>query len=203
MEPIKAWEIIKEIMDFFLEEKQCLTKLLTNIDINEIKDMYGNTLLHVAASMGDVELVELLLENGANPNAKNEYGETPLHRATNAEVAKKLIRYGSYVNEKDRDGRTPLHYAAYHGRIDVVETLLENDALIITDKDGQTPLHLALLEKRTQVAKLLLKYGADPNVKNKNGETPLHLAVRTGDAELIKMMIERGADVNAVDLDRR
>ncbi len=200
----RIW-VIRKVMDFFVRERECLSKLLDSPyldveDISDLRDTYGNTLLHIASEAGDVEAVKMLLD--VISDVENDRGATPLHVAANGEVARLLIKY-VYINEKDRDGRTPLHYAALSGRLDVVKVLIEQEDIFIdaTDNEGNTPLMLALKERHIQVAKLLIESGAIINIRNNNGDTPLHFAVLIGDAELVRMMLERGADVNAQNAD--
>ena len=65
-----------------------------------------------AAWNGDLIKVQIALENGANPNAKNNDGETPLHEASeegHVEIVKLLLERGVDPNTRDNKGRTPLH----------------------------------------------------------------------------------------------
>ena len=57
----------------------------------------------------DVEIARLLIENGANVNAEGENGDTPLHRVKDVEIAKVLIENGANVNAKNNEGDTPLY----------------------------------------------------------------------------------------------
>ena len=92
----------------------------------------------------DEAAAELLIDKGAKINAKNN-GDTPLHMIMNEAVAKFLIGKGADVNAKDANGRTPLHYAAYRGFADVVRLLLDKDADVnAKDDEGKTPLHYAI-----------------------------------------------------------
>ncbi|MEM2677506.1 MAG: ankyrin repeat domain-containing protein, partial [Thermofilaceae archaeon] len=71
--------------------------------------------LHKAAEEGDLQRVKKLVENGANVNAKDEYGSTPLYLAVlngHLELARFLVEKGANVNAKDIVGWTPLHIAA-------------------------------------------------------------------------------------------
>jgi ankyrin repeat protein len=81
----------------------------------------GWTDLHSAASAGDAERVRELLKKGADPNAKNEYGNTPLHEAASrghVDVVRLLLEHGADPNIQNNIGWTPLHLAAFwgHGR---------------------------------------------------------------------------------------
>ena len=91
-----------------------------------------------------------LVRGGADPNAKNEDGLTPLHVAVRRDlplVVETLIRHGAKTDVKDRAGDTPLHRAVVYSSPGVVWYLLEKSADVhALDKDGLTPLELALRE---------------------------------------------------------
>ncbi|PVU72509.1 hypothetical protein DDW10_04100 [Sulfolobales archaeon SCGC AB-777_J03] len=100
-----------------------------------------------AALHGDLIKVRTALENGANPNAIDSYGSTPLHyvaRIGRVEIVKILLEHGANPNAKDNDGRTPLHYAASWIDAGVVKILLEHGAdPWIADNGGHIPLDYA------------------------------------------------------------
>jgi ankyrin repeat protein len=88
----------------------------------------GNTPLHWAAETGRLDLAKLLLENGADVNAKNQASQTPLHfaaRANQIELAKFLFASRAKINSRDTSGRTPLHEATLKGHKEMVQWLLE------------------------------------------------------------------------------
>ncbi|WP_265035252.1 MULTISPECIES: ankyrin repeat domain-containing protein [unclassified Wolbachia] len=116
-----------------------------NIDTN---DKNGNTLLYSAAEIGDLNLVKLLLDNGANIEAKNgEYQATPLHGAVEnyrIDVVKLLLNRGANVNAEDKDNWTPLHYAADTNSLDIVKVLVDAHANLDARSDyGKAPLDIA------------------------------------------------------------
>ena len=85
------------------------------VDVDEGDDSWpGMTPLHYAADEGHTEVVELLIANGADVNAKDDSGWTPLHRAVSKvhnKIAKLLIEEGADVNTVNKDGLAPLDYA--------------------------------------------------------------------------------------------
>jgi hypothetical protein len=120
---------------------------------------YGGTPLHTAAVWNE-DVVQLLLANGADPNAKDLDGHTPLHSAVGYSrrgfkraVVDLLLIYGADINTKDDDGRTPLHYAASSGyESEVVDLLTRGADPNAKDKYGNTPRDLARGQSGVQVA---------------------------------------------------
>ena len=82
--------------------------------------------LIAAAKRGDTELCKRLLENGADVNAADEVGWTPLHSAAangKTETCKLLLENGADINAEDEGGKTPLHYATVNGNTETCELL--------------------------------------------------------------------------------
>ena len=135
-------------------------------DVNA-SDNLGRTALHKASGwQGQSEIVELLISNGADVNAKRS------------------------------DGAIPLHYAVYYNRMENAEILLSNGADLNAkdgDQNGATPLHEAAWRSRKEIVDLLISKGADVNDKDNEGQTPLDLAVQHKSSENIKLLRKHGA----------
>lgn len=124
------------------------------------KDSEGFTPLHVAASSGQVETVKLLLESGADLNARGLRGETPLLLAAGAgqaQVVEALLVAGADSNIATKEGRTPLHRAAMEGNLEAVKALLKAGAdSKAQDGQGRTALDLAERYKKGNDATLVI-----------------------------------------------
>jgi uncharacterized protein len=117
------------------------------------------------------------------------YGRPP-------EFVIELVRLGADVNAVDSTGETPLHYAAVHGRITEAEILLKSGGnLSITDKHGNTPLWAAVFNARGayELVRLLMAHGGGNYVdkKNRHGKSPLDFARQIGDQTLVAILEEQ------------
>jgi len=131
-------------------------------------------------------------------------GRTTLHSAPNWAVAERLIREGADVNARDSFGMTPLHTAARAGRNDVVEVLIARGADVNARSDrGQTPLFYAVVGEGKQMAEHLIAHGADVNAQDNYGMTPLHCAAAAGHREAVQVLLAAGANVDIKDNEGR
>lgn len=182
-------------------------------DVNVQHDNSGNTPLHIAHQRdeGNLEICKLLIEAGANVNAVNEDGYTPLLKALEddedfypeeiAEYVKLMIEAGSDVNAVNNEGSSPLHKV---WETKSCQLLLEAGANVnAIDGEGNTPLHKALWMENPpeiiiEICKLLIDAGADMYVENDNGDTPYDIATSDDDlsdiAELMRQ--KKAAEVN-------
>ncbi|MBI3929433.1 MAG: ankyrin repeat domain-containing protein [Armatimonadetes bacterium] len=127
-------------------------------------DAQGYLPLHLAARSGQAAVVEFLLGQGADPNARTRTSWTPLHEASahgHPEVIRLLLAHRAVVEIKEtQNGGTALHVAAFNGHLPAVELLLRAGAKVnARDKDGWTPLSQARDQGHQKVIDLLLKHG--------------------------------------------
>ena len=188
----------------------------------------GATPLMYASIYAGPEGMKLLLDKGADPNAKNDVGATSLMWAIgDMSKVRLLVRSGADVNARSNTGKTPLLLAAGHaGSIERVRFLLANGAQVnAVDRTGLNALAEAAAAGDVSVLKLLLTKGGDVNVKmaarfidirranteiitevlrratrRSVGITPLMFAVSSGNSEAVRLLLDRESDVNAETL---
>ncbi|HUU20211.1 MAG TPA: ankyrin repeat domain-containing protein [Sedimentisphaerales bacterium] len=148
-------------------------KEIIDKDPNQInvQDVQGFTPLHLASSKGHIEIVEFLLNHGADTELEIFNRDTPLMVAA---------RY------------------ARHGQYETIKTLLEHGAKVNhKDKHGRAALHDAAMYSGKEVINLLISYGADVNARDEHQSTPLHQAAMLNNIEAAKALVEHGADIFA------
>ncbi|XP_077195603.1 ankyrin repeat domain-containing protein 54 isoform X2 [Paroedura picta] len=111
------------------------------------KEIHALKRLREAANANDLETVQQLLEDGADPCAADDKGRTALHFAScngNDHIVQLLLDHGANPNQRDGLGNTPLHLAACTNHVPVITILLHGGARVdAVDRAGRTPLHLA------------------------------------------------------------
>ncbi len=174
--------------------KSTLTLLKGRIDQPNAQ---GRTPLFMAANWNYPEIVEALLENGANPGKQDNEGITPLHasvQAGNKEILKMLLSAGAPVNTSDKNGLTALHDTVLWENRVLTEILISAGANCnALDNRMRTPLHLAVNLENNNLVALLLNSCAYIDTKDIDGDTPLFTAARTGNTEALIMLLEAGA----------
>jgi ankyrin repeat protein len=152
-----------------------------------------------AVRNGNLAGVKSAIRQGASVSARTEFGETPLHLATNVKVAEVLIKAGADVNGRDREFEmTPL----FNADVNVSRLLIEKGAQVnVRAKKGMTPLSWAVYWDQQEKVALLIEKGADQNAADVDGKSPLHIAANWGKMEIARLLIAHGANVNAMDTD--
>jgi len=178
--------------------------------------------LHWAAYNNDLGAAQRLLAEGADPNAMNRFGVTPLHEAAtvgNAEMLKALLEAGGDANATFGEGETVLMTAARAGNAESVRLLLAHGADVDAYEHwhGQTALMWAAIENHADIVQLLIDAGAEvqrastkhdwvkisysegnvPKTRDLGGLTAVQFAAREGSLESVEKLLAAGADANA------
>ncbi len=120
----------------------------------------GDTAIHIAAASHRPEIIDTLLQLGADVNARNRRHAQPLHYAA--------------------DSRPGIDYWRPEDQARAITALIEGGAdPNAVDAGHATPLHRAVRTRGALAVSALLRGGADPSLQNRNGSTPAHLATRT------------------------
>ncbi|MDR1235455.1 MAG: ankyrin repeat domain-containing protein [Holosporaceae bacterium] len=148
--------------------------------IKKIVNRGENTPLHGVAYSGDERMAQVLIDNGAEVNRKNDEGYSSLHIAVMREhtnVVVILLDNKANIDEQGNAGNSPLHIAAMHGRRNVVEILLDRGANIdLQDNDGFTAAHWAVIFEEREIVEILRARGANFTIKSAAGQTPSDIA---------------------------
>ena len=149
-------------------------ELKNGANVNAASDEDTTALMHAAIFNQNPEVIETLIDKGANVNAKNKDGSTALTKAAfnpNPEVIKTLIDEGADVNAKSKSGGTALMSAA-------------------------------IFNQNPEVIKILINAGTDVNAKSKSGSTALMFAASSQkNPDAVKALLKAGADANVIDND--
>ena len=116
-----------------------------------------------------------------------DWDNADVSKNVDASKIKYLIERGADVNAKEQYGQTPLHYASYYNHIETTELLIERGADVeAKDEWEMTPLHWASCKNRIETAKLLIEKGADLEAKCNKGKTPFDWACSDEMEELLQ-----------------
>lgn len=177
--------------------------------LREASDGEGSRPLHVAAKLGMAPMVSLLLDNGSDMDAKDNWGRTSLIDAAilnRLNIVELLLDRGADLVAKDVTGMTALHWAAKNNHLRVVEVLLsegnarfhnENWAFESFNEDGDLALHAAARKGHVEVVKMLNGNRQISRICTKHGETLIHITALANHLPLAKELLHDGAEVNA------
>ncbi len=182
------------------------------------RDSIGDTPLHVAALHGQLDAAQVLIDAGADVNAKNNY--TPflpddlnqlfrtknlqdpviLLQSQDAHRSRELNAQGVDTREL-KNGYTPLDLAEFASDHNKMMQLLVAHGADVNARaaSGATPLFWAVMRDQKDDVKFLLDHGANPNTPDAYGDTVLDCALHLGFQSMVQLLVDKGADVNAQD----
>lgn len=179
-------------------------RLECGADIKQV-GIGARSALHVAAGFTtNPAVIQLLLNRGADIEAKGPFATTPLHWAAanqNPAVIRILLDRGANTEVQRKDsGETPLHRAARKGNSAAIRALLEYGAESnVESQYGWAPLHRAaeVSPENPEAIRALLEHGADIEAQTDQGWTPLHVATLRGNPAAILTLLDHGANIEA------
>ncbi|KAJ6539678.1 ankyrin repeat-containing domain protein [Mycena capillaripes] len=159
--------------------------------------------LQLASGEGHIEIVSLLLDNGAEVNTVDRFNDSALLIASargHTDIVRSLLENGAEVSAQGGHYGTALVAASLGGHTDTVRSLLENGAEVNAERgDWSTALVAASVQGHADIVRSLLENGAEANVESDYYGTALVAASKAvgGHAEIVRSLLENGADVNA------
>ena len=174
-------------------------------------DQHGLTPLHTAAFFGREDILPYIIEQGADVNAQDEYGQTPLHLALSRHLQGPRLEdlweddvlMAEHVWEFDDDSTDQILSNARDARMSIVETLCEHSMTDpnLSNRHGQTPLHSVRYSENgaEKLVERLVYKGADRTATDESGKTPIHMASRAGDVESLVILIKNSRDLSLRD----
>ena len=158
-------------------------------------DRLSRSALHYAVLRNNVNIVKILISNGASLYKADDTGVTALHYAAknnNPELVNCFLSEQKLEDIPDNQGRTALMWAASQGSKDVLDLMLKNPSYFSVhacDKDGLSALHFACIAGNDPCVKLLIAKGADVSLRDKLGQTPLFKACQQGHLNVLRILM--------------
>ena len=157
----------------------------------------GQTPLHYASFVGNIKLIKLLIQNGADISIKTNNNFNVLHLAVMGNKITSFYyfikKYKIDINSKDSKDNTILHLATFFNSKKLFNFLLTVKKIKINsrNKDGFTPLHFAVINRNISMIKKLLMKGAKCNIKNGKLDTPIELAKKNKNQHILNILKEK------------
>jgi ankyrin repeat protein len=161
-------------------------------------DNLGGTPLTYAAFRASNDLVDVLLDHGAEVRTEGHLWIEVFHRACahgQVRLAERMISRGLDIATRNEDGKNALHSAAEGGSVELIVLLTDRGlSPVSVDYAGATPLHFSAGQGHTRATEGLLERGAPLDARDSLGRTALHLAREGGHQKVVDLLVRRGAD---------
>ena len=172
--------------------------LFCSISFSVLAQSPENESLFEHIKPGNLKRFKTFVENGANWNERNRFGQTLLHSASEKgllDFVEYFVSLGVAVDAVDNVGMTAFHYACLEGYLDIVKYLVSSAVdLTKTSNDGLTGLHFASIGGHPGVIDFLLSLGMDQNTKSHSKMTALHYASESESLEAVKALLPAFVD---------
>ncbi|UNF62747.1 ankyrin repeat domain-containing protein [Spiroplasma poulsonii] len=189
---------LDSVKGYDLGDINTILKLRENIQIKlAFKDSNGHEIKN------NPEIVQLLLDKGADVNLQNKNGDIPLITAiknNDLKMVQLLLDNGADINLQNKNVDIPLITAIKNNDLKMVQLLLDKGADVnLQNKNGLIPLDYAMDRNNKELVQFLIDNGAGVNIKDWFGCTPLHNAIIKDNLKMVQFLIDKGADVNIQD----
>jgi ankyrin repeat protein/L-ascorbate metabolism protein UlaG (beta-lactamase superfamily) len=159
--------------------------------------------LHIAATAGQLEIIEYLIANGAVVDGHDRDESTPLMVAClrgQVAAAQLLLKHGAIVGQADLNGATPVSFAMASGNMKVIQLLLKAGVDLATQSPTNgTYMHPAAAVGNVEILEFLRSSGVAVDTANDRGATPLISAAARGQTDAVRWLLAHGADAKHVD----
>ena len=187
---------VQKVSEFFRKNAQYMNEIISLVDNNK------KSLLHVAAKVGNVNMVTFLISKKFSVYFRDKFLRTPLHLACQfgrEVVADELLKAGAQILARDSIGRTCLHYAACSDSTNLVTLILGKEPDLVTARDtyGRTPLHYSVWNGTAEQVKIVIKLlesKAEVDALDEEGMTALHFAAQAGKGKIIPILLKYHAN---------
>lgn len=167
-----------EVIDTLIE----YNKMAIGFSLVNLKDVNNNSPIFYAIKFHNYEVLQILLQNGADANYKNNDAMNALHYAIlkrDVTAVKMIIDYIKNLDTRSKFGFTPLHYACILQLIDIVKLLLDHHANpnIIEYEYDFYPIFYSVVHNNIEITKLLINVSTNPNHQDYLGNTIIHYTI--------------------------
>lgn len=183
-----------------------VTALLRNhANASYVHPLDGRGALHEACIRGFAQMLQPLIDAGADPTARDRFGQTPLDIALaykNGNVVAALLHLGQKLKESEQIAEETMESATLRGQTEIARLLLDNGLDVNKPSaNGSSYLNDAALKGQKKMVQLLLDHGASLGARNQSGGTALHDAALGGNADVVGLLLDRGAVIDDRELE--
>lgn len=179
-------------------QKPVVELLINHVKINASNRLKITPLLY-AVTTGNLEIVELLINHGADVNKPRNDGSTALMLAiyhNHIDIVRLLICRGANIKATNQNGLFPLAIAAYAKNNNIAKILIGAGADLNQPSANQTVLHIAVLRNNLELIYLLLRNNADMYLFNRCGVSAFSLAITMGNIKAVDLFLKQGINLN-------